>query len=153
VSARLGTRSLGRRLLGERLLIALCLLGVGFAAIAQGFRGDAWKFPTVVGVLTAALAAVELVRLLRSDPREGAAPADPGARRRGAMLAAWFAAALAGVYVAGLLVAVAVATALYARAFLGAGPLRAGAAGLAHALFFWVAFELLAGFRLWGGIL
>lgn len=153
MSARFGIRPLARRLAGEWLLVAACLIGVAFAAIAQGFRGDAWKFPTVVGVLTAALAAAELVKLLRADPEEGAAPADPALRRRGAILALWFAATLAGVYVAGLLVTVGVATALYMRAILGAAPLHAGAAGLAHALFFWAAFERLAGFRLWGGIL
>ena len=145
-------RRLARLLRDEWLLAGLCALAVAFAAVSQGFGGDAWKFPTAVGALTAALAAAEVLRLARA----GTAPpveTDAGTRRRGLLLAGWFLATLAAVYVLGLLVTVAVSTALYFRVFLETSLPRAAALGLGHALVFWVSFELLAGFRLWSGLL
>lgn len=144
-------RRLARLLRDEWLLVGLCALAVAFAAVAQGFRGDAWKFPTTVGALTAALAVAEFLRIARAGT-PAQRPGD-GAGRRGPLLAAWFLATLAAVYVLGLLVTVAVSTALYFRVFLETSLPRAAALGLGHALVFWVSFELLAGFRLWSGLL
>lgn len=143
---------IARRLADEWLLLAILALAVGFVIGAQGFRGDAWKFPTAVGGITAALALLELGLALGRGGRQ-ARPGAEGGGGRGLAAAAWFLATLGAVYALGVVAGVGVSAAVYFHAFVRRDVLRSVAAGVAHAAFFWIAFEVLAGFRLYAGVL
>ena len=139
----------------ERTWLAstILLLAVLFVVGAQGFSGDAARFPTVVGALTALLAAAELVFRLRDrSPAHQDQVAGPDLNRK-LLLGGWALITLSGFYVLGVIAAIMISATLYFYVFVWRRLVWSVAAGLSHALFFWVAFELLAGFRLYQGIL
>lgn len=133
--------------------VAIGAIAVSFAVGALGYSGDAQKFPLVVGVLTAILALAELVLagLGRSVAQaEGGGDYAVG-HPKSIMLAVWFVATVAGLYSLGLLIAAFCSTALYFFIFVDRKPVWAVAFGVAHCAFIWLAFDVLAGFRLYQG--
>lgn len=128
-------------------------IAVCFAVGALDYSGDAQKFPLVVGVLTTILALAELV-LVRLGKSAKQAESDVGATgslAKPTMLAIWFAATVVGLYMLGLLAAAFGSTAVYFYIFVDRKPLWAIAFGVAHCAFIWLAFGVLAGFRLYAG--
>lgn len=128
-------------------------IAVAFAIGALGYSGDAQKFPLMVGVLTAALVLAELVLVGMGKSTAGTdgGAGLAGGRMKSFMLAIWFAATVGGLYMLGLLVAAFLSTAAYYFIFVDRKPLWAFAFGVAHCAFIWLAFDLLAGFRLYEG--
>ncbi len=135
----------------------ICAVSIVFVVEAQALRGDGGKFPTVVGALSACLAFVELVlQAFAPKPQSGlASDADPSWAefQKKVLLALWFVLTLGAFYVVGVLAAIAISAALYHLVFARRGVVWAFVFGLSHAVFFWVAFDLLAGFQLYGGVL
>ena len=150
-SAKGGARVLGL-LRQSWFTVAIGAIAVCFAIGALGYSGDAQKFPLVVGVLTAILAAAELVLagLGRSAVRADGGDA-AGGSVKSFMLAVWFTATVAGLYMLGLLIAAFCSTAVYFFIFVDRKPVWAVAFGVAHCAFIWLAFDVLAGFRLYQG--
>lgn len=143
-----------RRIESVAAMLAVALFAGLFVVGSWSLRGDAGRFPQLVGTITVLLALAEaLARSL--SPQVYGVPdrASASERRKAAVLLLWFGAALAGLYALGVLVATALFTAIYFRLF---AEWRAGMsllAGLVLAAFFWLAFRVLAGFRLHDGIL
>ncbi len=138
----------------ERTWLAstILLLAVLFVVGAQGFSGDAAHFPTVVGTLTALLAAAELMFRLRdrSPAQDQIAGSD---LNRKLLLGGWALITLSSFYGLGVIATIMISATLYFYVFVWRRLIWSIAAGLGHALFFWIAFELLAGFRLYQGVL
>lgn len=143
-----------RRLESVAAALAVAVLAGLFVAGSWSLRGDAGRFPQLVGTITAVLALAEaLARGLAPTVYGVPPPADRAGRRRAALLLGWFAAALTGLYGLGVVAGTALFAAIYFRLFAG---WRAGGsllAGLGLAAFFWIVFRLFAGFRLHEGVL
>ncbi len=140
----------------EAILAALALAAVAalFAYAAGGLRGDAGRFPQLVGGITAALALAEALARALAARAYGAPPRSPRAVRwRAALLLAWFAGTLAGLYLLGVVAGTALCAAVYFRLFAGLRLLPALAGGATLAAFFYLGFGLMAGFRLHPGTL
>lgn len=143
-----------RRLESVAAALAVALLALLFVWGASGLRGDAGRFPALVGGITALLALTEAGIRAVSRQVYGAPPRGQAEqRRRAALLLSWFAATLAGLYFLGVVPATAVFAALYFRLFAGWRLLPSLAAGGAMAAAFWIGFGLIAGFRLHQGTL
>lgn len=136
------------------LTAVIGLLAICFILGALDYSGDAKKFPIVVGIITAILAAIELVLAGkgRASPTERETrQTSADERYRALLLAGWFVVTVGGLYLLGLLATAFMATAVYFYVFVDRGPLRAIAFGGAHAALLWLAFDVLAGFRLYEG--
>ncbi|MFN3643609.1 MAG: hypothetical protein ACK4TB_11900 [Gemmobacter sp.] len=139
----------------ERVAAALVVAGLAaaFAWGASGLRGDVGRFPLLVGTITAVLALAEAaVRALAAPPPAAPEPAGPASRRRAALLLAWFAGTLAGLWLIGVVAGTALWASIYFRLFAGLRLLPALAAGAGLAGAFHVGFGLLAGLRLHSGL-
>lgn len=144
--------SILRAILSNWVTIGILLLSLAFVAEALTLRGDAGRFPIAVGLCTAILAAIELIQSCRS-PGLQAEPTKPGPLQDKLLIGSWFVATLALFYVLGILIGIAISGTVYFYLFARKRLHWAVIAGLAHTAFFWIAFDLLAGFRLYGGIL
>jgi hypothetical protein len=143
-----------RRIESVAAALVLAAAAAGVALAASGLRGDAGDFPRLVATLTALFALGEAaVRALAREPYGAPPPADPATRRRALLLLGWFAAALAGIYLLGIVIATALFTAAYFRLFADWRTLPAAAAGIALAAAFHLGFGVLAGFRLHEGVI
>lgn len=128
------------------LFIAVCFIVGG-----SQLRGDAGLYPVAVGIITAVLAAFELVQRLlhRSDSLDAA---DTARRLHILLILAWFLGTILALYVLGVLLGIAISATLYFRIFAGFGFGASAGIGLSHTAFFWIVFEILAGFRLYQGL-
>ncbi len=134
--------------------IAILIFSLAFVAESLTLKGDAGKYPLVVGLITAALCVLDLAarclsRHAQSDDGIGIL-ADRLSDKL--LICSWIAATLVCFYVLGVIATVAVSGTVYFRLFVTGNSLKAMLIGLTHALAFWVAFDLLAGFNLYTGI-
>ena len=134
--------------------VAILVVSLLFVAESLTLKGDAAKYPLVVGLVTAALSLIDLVsryahRHALNDDHVGLLVDRLGQKL---LIGGWLAATVASFYVLGILVTVAISGAIYFRLFVTTSLFKALLIGLAHALAFWVAFDLLAGFNLYTGL-
>ena len=106
----------------------------------------------VVAVITAALVLLDMANHALRPTAEAEPPAEPTGWALKLLASGWIALTLVLFYVIGVIAAIGVAATLYFYLFVFRRPLPALLAGLAHAGAFWLAFDLLAGFRLHPGI-
>lgn len=144
--------SFGATLVCNWVTITILLVSIGFVAEASTFKGDSAKFPTAVGIATALLALIDLIQSLRMRKgREDDHDVVPTAQKF--MVGGWIALTIGLFYVVGILCGIAISAIVYFYVFARLNLFLAMMAGLGHSAFFWIAFDLLAGFRLYGGLL
>lgn len=130
-------------------ILAVCLL---FLRESLTLRGDAGRYPLVVAVITSALVLLDMAGHAMRSAAGAARGGDTPDLKRRLLAGRWVALTLALFYAIGVIAAIAVAATLYFYLFVFRRPLPALLTGLAHAGAFWLAFDVLAGFRLHPGI-
>ena len=146
--------SMMRFLEGSWISFAILIVSLLFVAESYTLKGDAAKYPLVVGLITATLSLFDLVsrNLHRHGVKEDHLGLMADQLGQKLLIGSWLAATLASFYVLGIFTTVALSGAVYFRLFVTANILKAILIGLAHALAFWIAFDLLAGFNLYKGL-
>ena len=134
---------------------AILVISLMFVAESLTLKGDAAKYPLVVGIITAALSLIDLAGryMRRDDLNENHLGLLADRLGQKLLIGAWLAVTFASFYVLGIITTVALSGAVYFRLFVTPNLLLALLIGVAHALAFWVAFDLLAGFNLYTGLL
>lgn len=133
--------------------MAILAVGLLFVAESLTLRGDAGKYPLVVGLITAGLCVIDIAGRYLGRHKGGDRAARPAARLgQNLLVGGWIAATLVSFYLLGIIGTIALSGTVYFRLFVTPNLLHAGLIGLAHALAFWVAFDLLAGFNLYSGL-
>lgn len=134
--------------------IVILVASLAFVAESLTLKGDAGKYPLVVGLITATLCLLDLVIrfLIRRDVNKGHIGTLEDSLGVKLLIGAWIAATLALFYVIGVVATVAISGAAYFHLFVCRSLVKSALIGLAHAVAFWVAFDLLAGFNLYEGI-
>jgi hypothetical protein len=133
---------------------AILVVSMMFVAESLTLKGDAAKYPLVVGLITAALSLIDLAGryLGRHDLNEDHIGFLTDRLGQKLLISGWLAATITSFYVLGIIATVALSGAVYFRLFVTENLFKALLIGLAHALAFWVAFDLLAGFNLYNGL-
>lgn len=143
-----------RRLDAAWFPILIGITALTFVYVGSGYRGDAGRFPVLVGWITAVLALFEAISRLRALRPEDLPSAVPlPVFRHAAAILLWFGGLFVCLYLIGVIATIALLGAIYFYALAELRLLPSVMAGLAHAAFFHVAFGLLAGFRLFPGVL
>ena len=149
----MNTRRAPMNVIGSNwFLIAITIVAAMFVVGAMDLKGEAAQFPTAVGVFTIALALIELIARLRTPPTAAPTEADNDLQSI-VIVGVWFLATLGSFYVVGILPAIGLSAAAYFRIFIWGNLFKATVAGIGHAIVFWVVFDLLAGFRLYQGLI
>lgn len=144
--------SFGEALVGNWVTVTILLVSIGFIAEASTFQGDSAKFPTAVGISTALLALIDLIRSLRMRKlRKADHDVVPTTQRL--MVGCWIALTIGLFYVVGVLGGIGISAIAYFYIFTRLNLSLVIIVGLGHSAFFWIVFDLLAGFRLYGGLL
>lgn len=148
------SRCMARFLEASWMSLAILLISLLFVAESLTLKGDAAKYPLTVGLITAALSVIDLAGryLRRRDVNEDHLGLMADRLGQKLLIGGWLAATLASFYVLGIIATVALSGTIYFRIFVTGNLLKALLIGLAHALAFWVAFDLLAGFNLYSGL-
>lgn len=147
--------SMARFLEASWMSFAILVISLMFVAESLTLKGDAAKYPLVVGIITAALTLIDLAGryMRRYDLNENHLGLLADRLGQKLLIGVWLAVTFASFYVLGIITTVALSGAVYFRLFVTPNLLQALLIGAAHALAFWVAFDLLAGFNLYTGLL
>lgn len=144
---------LQRRIEGAVAAASVAVVAGLFVVGASGIRGDAGRFPQLVGTIVVLLALAEaIVRAL--SPQFCAVPPRRNAsdRWRAMIILGWFTATISGFYLLGVVVSTIVFTTVYYCIIAGWRFLPSLAVAGMMALAFWIVFSLMAGFRLHSGV-
>lgn len=151
----------GFRLRHRWLTLGVGIVALYFALVARTFSGSGGHFPMLIAVITLGVVVCDLVAGLR---RRDAKPADAAAEavevttegpslRLELFTWAWFLGSVVVLYLLGIVIGAGLSCAAYFGIRIRIGPLPALLAGAAASASFYVVFQLLAGFRLYSGIL